>query len=153
MEEPTDFSVGYERIEEIITYVTKTMIALGLSIPQQGVQGQANPLMIQLNVTQEVNQLTAVRFDQLIEMIQKQENISKEVKEAATKAVKEFNVELEQPNPNPSKLKSCLDIVLKAGKEYGIPLLFKILENWNKMFHWNKPTVNSQKFLGHELTS
>lgn len=135
-----DFNIGlgYERVEQVAANVNKAMIALGFPIVE-GVQLQAwaaTPIVpsIQLNVIQQVNQLTNVSFDQLIEMIQ-QENVSKEMKEGATNAVKEFNDEIGKAKPELSKLKSCLDTVLKVGTKFGIPLLFRIVENWDKIFH------------------
>jgi len=114
------------------------MIALGFSLPQQKPSlptTHANVPTVQVNVIQQVSQLTETKIDQLIDMIQQQQGISSDVKVAATSAVKEFNAEIAQPKPQASKLKACLDIVLKAGTQFGIPLLFKILENWDKIFH------------------
>jgi len=131
---PANITLGYKRTGEVSAKITNAMITLGFPTPQESQPPAQSVPPIQVNVIQQVNQLTNINFDQLIEMIQQQKTVPQETRDAAANAVKEFNDEIAKAKPEPSKLKSCLDSVLEVGTQFGIPLLFKILENWNKIF-------------------
>ncbi len=92
--------------------------------------------VIQVSQIQSSSQLVNLDFDQLLQVIQ-QQNVDANLKASAEVAVKEFADELAKPKPDASRLKRALDVVCKVGKELAIPLLFKFLENWDKIF---KPT-------------
>ena len=62
-----------------------------------------------------------------------QQNVDASTKEAAEIAVKEFADEIAKPNPDTSRLKQRLDTVARIGKEFVVPLMLKLLENWDKI--------------------
>ncbi len=108
----------------------KLMDILDVSIAKE----QAVPhQVIYVNQIQNTEQLIKISIDNLVESIQ-QQNIDIELKENAIKSIKEFEEEIKKSNPEPSKIKKCIDSVLKVGKEFAVPLLFKIIENWDKIF-------------------
>jgi len=88
--------------------------------------------VIQVSQMQYSNQLVSINLDQLVQAIQ-QQNVDASTKEAAEIAVKEFADEIAKPNPDTSRLKQRLDTVARIGKEFVVPLMLKLLENWDKI--------------------
>jgi hypothetical protein len=136
---PNNITMAYERAGQVPANISQAMVTLGFPVPEVTPSAKAlstPPVapVIQLNVTQQVNQLTTINFNQLIEMIQQQQDCPEATRQEATRAVTEFGDEISKPNPQPTKLRSCIDTVAKVGKAFVIPLLFKILENWDKIF-------------------
>jgi hypothetical protein len=89
--------------------------------------------VIQVSQMQYSNQLVTIDLNQLIQAIQLQ-NVDASTKESAANAVKDFADEIAKPKPDPSKLRQTLDTVAKIGKEFVVPLMLKLLENWDKIF-------------------
>jgi hypothetical protein len=89
--------------------------------------------VIQVSQILNSNQLTNINLDQLIQTIQ-QQNVETTAMADAQSAVRDFAAEIEKPRPNVSKLKEAVDRVSKIGKPFIIPLLLKLLENWDKIF-------------------
>lgn len=89
--------------------------------------------VIYVSQIQKTEQLIQMNIKNLIESIQ-QQNIDIKLKEDAIKAVEEFEEEIKKPNPEPTNIKKSIDSVLKVGKEFAVPLLFKLIENWDKIF-------------------
>lgn len=131
---PENIRLGYERVGQVSANLDKALIALGFPIIPDPQTPQMTSSMQLVREVNQVNQLTNLSLDQLIEMIQ-QENIAKERKDAAAVAIREFKDEITKPRPEPNKLKQCIDTVIEADRKFGIPLLFKVLENWNKILH------------------
>lgn len=89
--------------------------------------------IIYLSQIQKTEQLINISIESLIESIQ-QQNIDIQLKETAIKAIEEFEDEINKSSPEPTKIKKCIDLVLKVGKEFAVPLLFKLIDNWDKIF-------------------
>lgn len=119
-----------ERLAEVKLNTLKLMDILAVSVEtKQEVPHQ----IINVHQIQNTEQLININIKSLIEAIQSQ-NIDIELKEAATKAIEDFEEEIKKEKPEPSKIKKCIDSVLKVGKQFAIPLLFKLIENWDKIF-------------------
>jgi hypothetical protein len=89
--------------------------------------------VIQVSQMQYSNQLVSIDVDQLVQAIQ-QQNVDASLKQAAETAVREFAEEIEKSTPDPSRLKQRLDVVVRIGKEFVVPLMLKLLDNWDKIF-------------------
>jgi hypothetical protein len=118
------------RAQEALLAIVR--LAQILQIPLKEPPSSQVPL-VQLAITQQVSQFISFSFDQLIQAIQQQQ-IEQQVKTDAEDAVKQFREEIAKPRPEPSKLKSYLTTVMKVGKEFAVPLLMKLMENWDKIF-------------------
>jgi hypothetical protein len=113
-------------------YFAIVRLAQILEIPLKEPLSSQAPL-VQLAITQQVSQFVSFDFDQLVQAIQQQQ-IEQQLKTEAEDAVKQFREEMAKAKPEPSKLKSHLATVMKVGKEFVVPLLMKLLENWDKIF-------------------
>ena len=118
-----------ENIANIKLYTLKLMDILDVSVMSEN---HVPHQVIYVSQIQHTEQLMKLDIKNLVEAIQ-QQNIDNNLKEEAVRSIKEFEEELKKPNPEPSKIKQYIDSVLKVGKEFAIPLLFKLIENWDKM--------------------
>lgn len=121
---------AHGKAEELYIQTVQIMNALGIEFNEP--EDQAVP-PVQLAITQQVSQFMNFNYDQLIQTIQ-QQSVESSVKQEAELAVNQFRDEIAKPKPDHSKLKSYLDKVMLVGKEFAIPLLIKLFENWSKIF-------------------
>jgi hypothetical protein len=132
---PTHFGISQVheargKVQEVYLEIAKLGTILGISLEKPH-SGRA-PL-VQLSITQQVSQFVSFDYDQLIQTIEQQQ-VEQKTRREAEEAVKQFRDELSKPQPEPSKLKSHLATVMKVGKEFVVPLLMKLIENWDKIF-------------------
>lgn len=126
---------SHGKAEEVYIQTVQMMNALDIEVNEP--EEQAAPL-VQLAITQQVSQFMNFNYDQLIQTIQ-QQNVESNVRQEAEAAVNKFRDEIAKPKPDHSKLKSYLDTVMLVGKEFAIPLLIKLFENWAKIFPPSSP--------------
>ncbi len=87
--------------------------------------------VVQVNI--QLGQWLNFNLDQLIQTIQRQ-SVTQTVKNETEAAVRAFKAEIDKPLPDPTRLKQALDKVMALGKEYAIPLLMLLFDNWSKIF-------------------
>lgn len=121
---------AHGKAEELYLSTCRIMNALGIEIKEP--DEQAAPL-VQLAITQQVSQFMNFNYDQLIQVIQ-QQRVESNVIQGAELAVNQFRDEIAKPKPDATKLKSYLNKVMVVGREFAVPLLIKVLENWDKIF-------------------
>lgn len=108
-------------------------IALGIETQEpQPAPPQVPTQVITIQQIQHAAQQLSLELEQVTSILQ-QSNIEQGVKDEALKSVRAFNEEITKAKPDPRRVKDSLDIVLRAGKEFVLPLLLKVLENWDKI--------------------
>jgi hypothetical protein len=127
---PQNITEATTKAEEVYIRIVQLMNSIDVDVSEQE-EGPA-PL-VQLSITQQVSQFMNFSFEQLVEAIQ-QQKLENSIKQEAIDAVNSFHDEIEKPKPSPTKLKTYLDKVARVGKEFAIPLLVILLENWDKIF-------------------
>ena len=128
---PAEIIELQKNIVNIKLYTLKIMDILDVSVVNET---QVPQQVINVSQIQHTEQLVKLDIKNLVEAIQQQQNIDNNLKKEAIRSIKEFEEELKKPNPEPNKIRKSIDSVLKVGKEFSIPLLLKLIENWDKIF-------------------